>query len=87
MGWGSRRKRSQNMGASWKAYWQKGNPSGIPGPDRSNVKTFMKNRGTNETTESAEKSSVSSKRIAPLPSPLPCVGERDGMRGKSLGWL
>jgi hypothetical protein len=36
----------------------------------------MKNRGTNQTTESAEKSSVSSKRIAPLPPPFPlCVGE------------
>jgi hypothetical protein len=54
---------------------------------RGNVKIFMKNRGTNETTESAEKSSVSSKRVAPSPSPLPCVGERDGMRGKWLGWL
>jgi len=34
------------------------------------VETFNKNKETNETTESAEKYSVSSKRVAPLLSPL-----------------
>ena len=49
------------------------------------VKASMKNKGTNETTESAEKYSVSSKRVAPSPSPFPLTGERNGMRGENVG--
>ena len=47
-------------------------------------KTIMKNRGTNETTESAEKCSVSSKRVLPSPSFLPLWGGEEWNGGN---WL
>lgn len=46
------------------------------------VKTFTKNRGTNETTKSAEKSSVSPKRVAASPSSSANGGKGMECRGK-----